>query len=139
MAAVMAQPLPRSDAQAPASEKPGSALEALRAQVRGVAATFKTRRGRQAAQLMATAESDSALAKAFRNQVILASREEGRALLVRAIKDGTLAKTLDAEIALDLIYGPLFYRLLAGHAPLDEAFAGAVVDLALSGLTDTPR
>ena len=84
-------------------------------------------------------ESDSELAKAFRNQVILASREEGRALLVRAIKDGTLAKTLDAEIALDLIYGPLFYRLLAGHAPLDEAFAGAVVDLALSGLTDTPR
>ena len=50
-----------------------------------------------------------------------------------------LTTDLDAEIALDLIYGPLFYRLLAGHAPLDEAFAGAVVDLALSGLTDTPR
>jgi hypothetical protein len=41
---------------------------------------------------------------------------------------------LDVEVALDLLYGSLFFRLLMGHAPLDEAFVDGVLDQALQGM-----
>lgn len=110
------------------------AIEALTAQVASVVRRFASQRGRQAALLMATAEADSELAKAFRNRVILSSRNDGRALLERAIEEGEMRDDFSIETALDLIYGPIFYRLLAGHAPLDEAFANETVALALEGM-----
>jgi hypothetical protein len=41
---------------------------------------------------------------------------------------------LDVEVALDLLYGPLFFRLLIGHAPLDVRFMDQVLAHALRGL-----
>jgi hypothetical protein len=41
-------------------------------------------------------------------------------------------------VALDLIYGPLYLRLLQGHAPLDDAFVQAAIDLALTGIEPAP-
>jgi hypothetical protein len=38
------------------------------------------------------------------------------------------------DVSLDLIYGPLFFRLLLGHAPLDQAFVQQSFDQALQGL-----
>ncbi len=110
------------------------AIEALTAQVASVVQRFASRRGRQAALLMATAEADSELAKAFRNRVILSSRNEGKVYLKRAIEEGDLRGDVAIETALDLIYGPIFYRMLAGHAPLNEAFANEIVALALEGM-----
>jgi hypothetical protein len=43
------------------------------------------------------------------------------------------------EVALDLIYGAVYHRLLHGHAKLTDSFARDVVDLALGGiLTNRP-
>ena len=47
---------------------------------------------------------------------------------------GGLRQGLDLEVTLDLIYGPLYYRLLVGHAPLDAAFTDMLLDHALHGL-----
>ena len=83
--------------------------------------------------MIAAAENDSEIAKAFRNQVILQSREEGRALLSRAALAGEIKDGLDLEVALDLIYGPIFYRLLVGHRPLDHAFTDGLLAMFLEG------
>ena len=40
----------------------------------------------------------------------------------------------DPEAAIDLVFGPAMYRLVAGHAPLDDAAADAIIDAALRGL-----
>jgi hypothetical protein len=37
-------------------------------------------------------------------------------------------------VAIDLLYGPLYHRLLHGHAPLDDQFVEDVVDMALAGI-----
>jgi hypothetical protein len=42
-----------------------------------------------------------------------------------------LRADVDPRGAFDLVFAPLLYRLLMGHAPLDEAAADAIVDLAL--------
>ena len=91
---------------------------------------------------IAAADSESELSKAFRNHFVLARRTEGKALLERAIQEGELEPDLDLEVAVDLLYGALFFRLLMGHAPLDEAFLERALDTALAGMrrkNGTPR
>ena len=41
---------------------------------------------------------------------------------------------VDVEVALDMIYGPLFYRLLVGHKPLNAEFTDALLTQAVAGL-----
>ena len=112
----------------------GSALPALRRQLCGIAVAFASPAGRSTAAMIAAAQNDSELAKVFRNRFIMRSRETGRALLLEAIAEGELRSEIDLEVALDLIYAPLFFRLLIGHGPLDRAFTDALLDLALEGL-----
>ena len=110
------------------------ALDDLRAQLAAIAAAFAARTGRNVRAMIAASEGETELAKAFRSHFIAASRAAGRALLERAVAEGGLREGLDLEVTLDLIYGPLYYRLLVGHAPLDAAFTDALLDHVLRGL-----
>lgn len=105
-----------------ADTAPGGAT--LQAQLRALVAAFGAGRGRQIAQALAAADPQTEIARAFRNQVIWKSREAGRRLI------GTGVAADEAEVLLDMIYGPLFYRLLAGHLPLDRDFADRLATLA---------
>lgn len=134
MAAMLELPAPDTSVHAG-----GSAVSDLTLQLEKVVAIFAAKRGRQMAQMVAASEQDSELSKLFRNTVILKSRDEGRAILERAIAEGHLRANLKIEIALDMIYGPLFYRLLVGHAPLDDVFASDLVATALKGLASDER
>ena len=112
----------------------GHALPALRRQLAAIAAAFASPAGRSTAAMIAAAQTDSELAKVFRNRFIMKSREAGRALLLQAVDEGEVREGADLEVALDVIYAPLFFRLLIGHGPLDRAFTDALLDLALDGL-----
>jgi AcrR family transcriptional regulator len=129
MAAFMAQP--QSDAPMP---RASSARAALRAHLRGVIEVFATPRGRQITLTMASADPESELAKAFRNQVILKSREAGRQLLLRAASSREIRPDVDVEAVLDMLYGPLFFRLLTGHQPLTPQLAEHLVETLFDGV-----
>lgn len=129
MAAMM-----EAEVTAPKLARTRSAIADLKRQLRGVAAVFASRIGRQVTSMIASASSETELSKVFRNHFILARREEGRAFLARAIEQREIRRSIDLDVALDMIYGPIFYRLLMGHAPLDGKFTDAVVDHALKGL-----
>jgi len=60
--------------------------------------------------------------------------QEGRALLLQAIEQGELRSDIDIEVALDMIFGALFFRLLLGHTPLDARLADQIAAQALFGL-----
>jgi AcrR family transcriptional regulator len=135
-AAAATRRLPESTAPKP-TEKPDSPLAALRAQLHEVARVFSAPQGRNVALMIAAAEQETELSKAFRNHFILAGRSEGRGFLMRALAYGQIRRDLDLDVALDIIYAPVFYRLLMGHAPLDPQFIDAVLDCALQGLACT--
>jgi AcrR family transcriptional regulator len=116
-----------------------SALSSLREQLHAIARRFATGTGRHVTSMIASADSESELGRAFRNHFVLARRTEGKAWLERAMLDGDLRPELDLEVALDLLYGPLFFRLLMGHAPLDQAFVDRVLDDALRGIAASPK
>lgn len=111
-----------------------SARDGLKAHLQSVVAAFATSRGRQITLTMASSDPDSELAKAFRTQIILKSREAGRALFEAGERSAELTLDGNMEAALDMLYGPVFYRLLAGHAPLDDAFSDVLVDTLFDGI-----
>lgn len=105
-----------------------SPYAALRAQLHAVADAFAAPAGRSVAAMVAAAQSETELAKAFRNEFIARNRDATRLLLERCIEDGLVAPPADMELALDLVFGPLFYRLLMGHAPITRGFVDRLLD-----------
>ena len=86
------------------------------------------------AGLVAAAASDPAFAEEYRARFVQPRRDQARAIFARAIERGEIPPDTDVELALDLLYGPIYHRLLHGHAPLDERFARDVVAAALHGV-----
>jgi AcrR family transcriptional regulator len=124
-----------TDQAAPKIASSPSAVTELKRQLRAVAGVFASRIGRQAAIMIASAAGETELSKSFRNHFILARREEGRGIIGRGIAQREIRVGIDVDVLLDMIYGPIFYRLLMGHGALDAEFTDAVVGHALQGVS----
>ncbi|MGB3178752.1 MAG: TetR/AcrR family transcriptional regulator [Albidovulum sp.] len=110
----------------------GTMGERLERQVMAIVTAFGTTRGRQITLALAAADPESEMTRAFRNRVILSGREAGRQLIESAVEIGEVKAPSDIEVYLDMIYAPIFYRLLVGHLPLDRSFAKSLVSESLS-------
>lgn len=97
-------------------------LKALRGLLYGVAATFNDPSGRHVAMVLASADSSSEIAKAFRSHFIQSRRREAEGHIARAITAGKLPEDVQMDLVLDMIFGAVFYRLLMGHAKISKAF-----------------
>jgi AcrR family transcriptional regulator len=91
--------------------------------------------GRVIAGLVAEAQTDPEFAKLYVEHFIKPRREATRVLLVRALDRGEIAPDTDLEVALDLLYGPVYHRLLHQHAPLTDRFVQQVVDSVVKALS----
>ncbi|HJT41976.1 MAG TPA: TetR/AcrR family transcriptional regulator [Rhizomicrobium sp.] len=118
----------------PGPKRKEMALQTLRRHLRAIAGAFASPAGRSTAAMIAAAQNDSELAKVFRNRFIMQSRERGRTLLETAAAEGDVDGKADFQTALDMIYAPLYFRLLIGHGRLDSAFTDGLLDLVLTGL-----
>jgi AcrR family transcriptional regulator len=76
---------------------------------------------------------DVELARAVREGFLAGRRAALHAVLARGVERGDLRADLDFELALDVLGGPLFYRLLVTGGPIDRALAEGVVELILRG------
>jgi AcrR family transcriptional regulator len=79
------------------------------------------------------------LAHAVRSRFLAGRRAALREVLGRGIERGDLRPDLDLELALDVLAGPLFYRLLITGGPIDEQLAEGVTDLILRGFAPDER
>jgi AcrR family transcriptional regulator len=70
--------------------------------------------------LMAQALLDPVFAKAFRDRFLFSRRAALREILDRAVDRGEVARDVDPELLVDVVYGVLWYRLMLDHLPLDE-------------------
>lgn len=86
------------------------------------------------AALVVKAHSDPAFAADYVDHLVAPRRARARAVFARGVERGEIAPEARIDVALDVIYGPLYHRLLHGHAPVDHTFVDDVVDLALRGI-----
>lgn len=73
------------------------------------------------------------LARAVRDVFLSQRRAALRAVLDRGVARGDLRADLDVELALDVLGGALFYRLLVTGGPIDGDLAEGVAELILRG------
>ena len=90
--------------------------------------------GRVVAALLTEAQTDPVFAAEYRDRFVEPRRQQGREIFGRAIGRGEVPADTKVEVALDLLYGPLYHRLLHGHAPLNDRFVRDVVDIVLDGV-----
>jgi AcrR family transcriptional regulator len=96
--------------------------------------------------LVADAQSDPEIAQALREQWFAPRRAVAAEVVREGMRTGELRADLDLAATLDLVFAPVYYRLLFSHEPLDEEFAVRTVDQVLAGLAahdgagrDVPR
>ncbi len=94
--------------------------------------------GRVIAALLTEVQTDPVFAAEYRRRVVEPRREEARDVFRRAIGRGEIPADIKIEVAIDLLYGPLYHRLLHGHLPLNDRFVRDVVDMALAGIQRIP-
>lgn len=109
----------------------GSLREDLRLVVRGlVAAITRPPLARMLPPLVDAAERDARLAE-LHGRFTEERRRGVKGVLERAVARGQVSAGTDLDLAVDLLAGPVFYRRLISHAPLDAAVADRVVDAVL--------
>jgi AcrR family transcriptional regulator len=106
-------------------------LAALRNWIRSVTATSA---GPVLASLIAEAQRDPVLAASWRERVVERLRDQHKIMLDRAVARGEIPAETDYEVALDLMFGAAYHRLLHGHQPLTDQFAEQVIRYLVAGL-----
>ncbi|WP_432838701.1 TetR/AcrR family transcriptional regulator [Dactylosporangium sp. CA-092794] len=86
------------------------------------------------AALIADAQLDPRTAETIRTDLLAGRRADAREALRRGSVRGELRPDLDVETTIDSLVGPVYFRLLAGHAPLDTAFADALIENVMRGI-----
>lgn len=115
----------------------GPVLEAVHAQMRRWAVIFRSPLGQIVATVIGAGQSDPEILRAFRAHWVEPRRIEARKLLRVAMKRGEIRNDLDPDALLDLLYGPLYLRLLIKNDSLDEAFVDTVFRVVSPALTGT--
>jgi AcrR family transcriptional regulator len=117
----------------------GSAREDLRRQIAAVIELYtRTKTGRGIRALIAESQHDSSLAASLRDRFIASRREDAGTVFQRGIQRGELRADLDVEVAIDALYGAVYYRLLVSHAPLDPAYADALIEQVFPAFASQP-
>jgi AcrR family transcriptional regulator len=100
--------------------------------LRLITALGSTLVGRVIHGLVSDLASDPELARAFREQVVARRAAELDCILERGVERCEVRPDARTEIAMDLLLGPVYYRLLLSGMPLTREFAEGVVDAFLA-------
>jgi AcrR family transcriptional regulator len=108
----------------------------IRLQLQNFVKLLTGRRGRTFRAFIAAAQSDPAVAEAFRTLWIKPRRAQASEAFERHRAAGRLPASIEIEVLIDLLYGPLYFRLMAGHRPLNQEVAEGIAQLALAAVAN---
>jgi AcrR family transcriptional regulator len=95
--------------------------------------------GRVIASLVASAQADPQFAEEYRTRFVGPRREHARSAFHRAIERGEIPRDTDVEAALDLLYGPIYHRLLHTHAAVTDRFASTILEYVVAAVSAPNR
>ena len=110
--------------------------EFMRHRVRRLIAEFHDLFGKVIAELIAEGQSDPKVLKELYDHHIGVRRAHAVVEIEKAKRSGEFSASTDAELLVDQIFGPIYYRMLMRITPLDEAFGDTLLDQVLGGVRD---
>lgn len=114
--------------------KAETAIEQIRLQMHVTAKAFRGRDGALVKALLAETQFDAELAKVYREKWTLPRRKLVENMLEEAIRQGDLRADIDIDGAIDLLYAPIYYRLLIGTGPITPTYVERLFSQAMKGL-----
>lgn len=93
-----------------------------------------SREGKIITEIIGEGQSDPGLKEVYQARYFQPRRLEARQLMERGRERGELREDTDIGLCTDLIYGPVFYRLLLTGEPLDDAYIRQLVTAAFAGI-----
>ena len=111
----------------------GSPLERLHQSVVRGAAWLESDDALVAIRLISDIQEEPALHRLFLDRFYLPRRAMNLELVQEAITAGELPGNTDADLLVDALTGPLYFRRIIGHAPLDKKFASTLATRVLQG------
>jgi len=112
----------------------GSLNADLRAHIRSLVGSYAGATGKMLAELVGAFPTDPELAEGFRTHVSAPIRQRTRAMFERAVARGEIAASTDVDLAMDVLYGAIWIRLLLGSGALNDRFADALVAMVVKAL-----
>jgi AcrR family transcriptional regulator len=106
----------------------GSAYRDIRSQMRLVGRSFSSPTGSIIRELLAQSQGDEELAEQFRSRFFAQRRKLAAAAIATGVDRGELRKDLHIPTAIDMLYAPLWLRLMVGHLPLSKAAVDQLLD-----------
>lgn len=94
--------------------------------------------GRVMQGLVSELAANPELARSFQERVVAMRVAGVRRLVERGIARGDLRPDADVHLAHELLFGPVYYRLLLTGAPLEEGLAERIVDAVLPAFVASP-
>ena len=114
-----------------------SALEALREHLSSLADIYSGPEGRLVAQLLAECQYDPETMAEFKKRFWLPRSQAVNSLIERAVEEGTIRSGLEPELIAELLYAPLYFRLLFQIEPLNADIAKTFLTAGLDGIAQT--
>ena len=108
-------------------------VDDLVAQVHQVAAVYAGPRGQVIAQLLGAGAGVPGGATLLRERFFADRMRETAAAIERGMAEGVLRDDVEPQLVLELLFGPIVFRLINGGGPLSEDDAAQLARLALRG------
>lgn len=102
--------------------------EKFRRQLTDTVRYLKGKEGAPLIALIAAKQGDPQLAREFAERYAVPRRARLRAMIREGVERGELGPVNDDDALIDMIYGPIYYRILVRGGPIDNAFVDTVVD-----------
>jgi len=116
-----------------------TAEEALRAKMRRFINLVNGLVGKVVRELIAEGQSDPDILREFYEQHVILRRAAMVEDIERGKESGEFSADTNAELLVDAIVAPVYYRLLLRFAPLTEKYGNDLIDQALLGVRTTQK
>lgn len=88
--------------------------------------------------LMAHAQQDEEFRERFRENFVAKRRAVLNSIFHKAVERGQIGPEQNLELLLDVVFGAMWYRLLTGHASMDNAFADELTEMVTKVVQTNP-
>jgi len=114
--------------------KGGSCGEALTVHIHRMVQQYGGGGGRLVAQILAEGQSDPEVLREFRERFYYGRRAMVREVIEEGRRNGEFRTDMDTEFLMDMVYAPVYFRLIMGHLPLSQKFADELAESAIAFL-----
>lgn len=116
----------------------GEPVRAIVGELRDAAGALNGLTGKLLTALIGEAQHDPEVSDALLEGLFRPRRAATARVIRRAQEQGAIRPDVPPDIAADLLFGPLFYRMLVRHDPVTRAFMMQVFRFAMDGLGAIP-